>query len=202
MKSEQGRINLLGVNGEGRTRLRENGVNAHLPHALHNDFDTQVDLQREKPVHRQMQELARLGHTNKEIAAATGYAPNYISSILRQPWARENMIAAIRNDTQAELKAALESFAPKALNNILRVASNPLFEQQDPKNFAAVNQDIINRVLGKPTQPLDHHITGNPDNLTDEELLSIANRGAAPATNGHSPSEPDPSASSGVRSPS
>ncbi len=153
---------------------RENGVNAALPGAFHGACDSHLALRRERPVHRRIATLATEGYTNKEIAEVVGREAPYVSHILRQPFVQKAMIETISKDTQTAMKEALEKAAPGCLERLLSVATDEVLKAKDPKTYAAVNQDLFSRFMGKAAQPLDVRQSVNPKELTDEQLLAIA----------------------------
>lgn len=168
-----------------------NGLNSKLEDALFNDSDPTHFLKKELPVHRQMVELSRLGYNYKEIAAVVERTPATVSRTMRQPFARQYVIKQLQVNTMVTMREALEKFGPTGVNNLIEMATDAKLKEQDPKTFAAINESLVTRVLGKPVQPLSHTHNINPDELSDEELAAramstpvIREAAAVPGTSG------------------
>jgi len=158
----------IGRNSKTRVNF---GINSGLRDALHNDQDTTLVLQRERPVHRRMAEMALQGYTNAEIGGLLGYKEPYVSRVLRQPFIRQHMIEAAKRDTNQELHRLIEEEGLKALRRVVAVA-----ESLDPDSFRPpskhgfdANIELVNRLLGKAVQPFRNE-TKDPKKLTDEQL--------------------------------
>lgn len=173
----QGRYNFQDVNARGGPLANQHrgGENSQLEGALYNDTDTTHRYKQETIVHRQIAELARQGYNGVEIGGIVGRTPATVQKVLKQPCARQYMINAVKNDTLADMKAALEAFAPVGVGNLIAMASDNKLKEANPKLFSDINDGLVTRVLGKPVQPLNHsHSVVDPDSLTDEELAQRA----------------------------
>lgn len=173
----QGRYNFQDVNARGGPLANQHrgGENSQLEGALYNDTDTTHRYKQETIVHRQIAELARQGYNGVEIGGIVGRTPATVQKVLKQPCARQYMINAVKNDTLADMKAALEAFAPVGVGNLIAMASDTKLKEANPKLFSDINDSLVTRVLGKPVQPLNHsHSVVDPDSLTDEELAQRA----------------------------
>lgn len=167
-----GHENLLhGDDKPGYTGSYRRGENVSFGDALYNDLDCKRALVRERPVHRRVQELAINGYTHQEIASTVGLTPSTVSNILRQRWAREHMVNRMAETANQEIKELLEAAAPSAIKRIIELAEDETLARTELA-FKA-NNAILDRFLGKPTQP----ITNEPkdlDKLSTEELERIA----------------------------
>ena len=151
---------------------RENGVNAALPNGLFNDLDAREILTYEKPVHRRMAEMAAQGYTHKEIGEFTGYTPHYVSNVLRQPHMREHTLKTIKQTVQDEMKEFLEGEVLPSLRVLKEVRDS---ETVKPSDKITASTALLDRFLGKPTQPIS---TGAkpPAEMSDEELREQVQR--------------------------
>lgn len=152
----------------GTRERRLDGVNAGLPGALHNDSDPQYYIKYERPLHRLVIYLAANGLTMKEIAAKTEQSTVAISNILRQPWARAKMIEVMKETGEENIRDLLKPAAKDALLQIIKISKN-----EDGLVPAAVqlaaSVNVVDRFLGKPTQPITTEEVA-PEKLSDEEL--------------------------------
>lgn len=142
------------------------GVNSAMPDAFTNDHDTSTEIKHEKHRHRLAVFMAIGGATPGDIAAKLGFSPSYVSRILHQPWARARMIDNMREATQGELTKLLTTAGFQSLKNLIVIANDPMTKIEVR---AKANQDIVDRWLGKATQPIVH-AQAPPQELTEEEL--------------------------------
>jgi hypothetical protein len=152
-----------------RTPLRT-GVNTALNNALFNDIDSRFTLQKEKPVHRRMAELALQGYRNEEIGEMLGYTRNGVSIALKQPFSRQYMIEAAKRTANDEIQELLKTAAVEAVERITRMAEL-VDEHGKPIHAKAyeANVYLVDRLLGKATQPFRDESTP-VKKLTDEQL--------------------------------
>lgn len=144
---------------------RYGGINSQLDKAFYGEFDPFFTHKRERPIHRVMADMHVAGSNVTEIAEATGYSRQAVCNILRQPFAHQRMIEKIENDVQQEIKNLLEKAAPAALERVIDISERASSEQVR----LAANNAILDRFLGKPTQPISTSVS-DPKNLTNEEL--------------------------------
>jgi hypothetical protein len=115
-----------------------------------------------------MQELKIKGHTVEEIAKFTDYDPQYVRVILAQPWAQKNIVDNIKKSVQDEIKEFLEAEVLPSLRTLTSL-------RDSDETPAAVRQTsavaIIDRLLGRPNQPISTQQT-DPTKLTIDELNS------------------------------
>lgn len=142
------------------------GINASLPGALFNDVDVNRVFSREKPVHRVIAELAAAGLTHREIASQVGRSENNVSEVLRQPYARRRIIESARKNVTDELKSFLESEVLPTIREVAEMGRDPNIS---PAVRLQCKQEVMNRFLGRPTQPIT---TGenDPKKLSNDEL--------------------------------
>lgn len=161
-------LHALGI----RKPKRGVGLNASLPNALYGDADPQQTFSCEKPVHRTMARMAMEGFTCKEIAQFTGYGENHVSRVLRQPFIRQHMVENIQRTFEDELKELLQSEVIPSVQTLTEIRD----DKEAPKAVrAATSEYLIDRWLGKPTQPIENKAATEPAKLTTQELESRVN---------------------------
>lgn len=160
-----------GFKGLGKTdKTRHyNGANSKLEKALHNDGDARQTILHETPKHRMILQYSLQGHATKAIAELVGMTPTYVSQVLRQPWARKYMIEEAQESANTKLKQLIEAEAEGAFQRVVEIAKNAMVL---PNVRLAANQEVLNRFLGKPNQPVSVE-EKNLDNLTDAELMAM-----------------------------
>lgn len=152
----------------GRLDLNNNGINSGIVDALKGDKDPDRIYEIEKPVHRTMAEMAAAGFQIKEIASATGYSEKGVQIALRQPHARERIIARARESAQADIKRILEEEAIPSIKVLVSLRDNVPGEVPAAVRKSAADA-LLDRFLGKPNQPIT--VAEKPaESMTDEEL--------------------------------
>jgi hypothetical protein len=124
---------------------------AKIDGALFGDTDTNIRLQREKPVHRLMFEMAAQGYNGEEIAKHTDYDPSYVRRLLKQPIAREHIVKTIAKTVQDEMKEFLEAEVLPSLRTLKAVRDGTEVRNQDRISASTA---LLDRFLGKPVQPM------------------------------------------------
>lgn len=161
----------FGFAGRGQQeRKRADGVNAEIVGALVGDLDPVRIAKRETPVHRTMVNMAAAGYTNREIASFTGYNATTVATAIKQPHAREYLINEAKKTVQDELRALLESQAIPSITALIKVRDT----SEKGSDIVAASNSILDRFLGKPTQPI---VTdAKPvEQMTEDELKSRTN---------------------------
>lgn len=142
------------------------GVNDKLPEAFHNDIDAPYTRKREKHQHRLMIMMASNGKNHTEIAEALGASTATVSHVLRQPWAREKMQSFMKENAADNLRALLKGAAGPALERVVALSQS---ETVKPEVALAASRDILDRFMGKATQPTTvENVT--PEKMSDEEI--------------------------------
>lgn len=148
--------------------LVTNGANSRLPNALFNDIEPCWYSQREKPIHREITALVMQGYTVKEAATATGVTKQTASNAIRQPYARKRMIEEAQRTVSDEIKNFLEGEVLPSLQVLKTIRDDP---NAKPADRAAASERLLDRALGRATQPLT---IGAPSKsvkeMTDAEL--------------------------------
>lgn len=146
-------------------RKHFDGDNSRLEGALGNDTDTLRHIQREKVLHRRVIQMSLAGMTNLEISEVTGYSENWVSDILRQPWARAQILAATKAEG-FELKQYLAKEGMNCLKNLVAVANR---DDIKPADYINANAKVVDRWLGKETQVFTIN-DSKPEELPDDDL--------------------------------
>ena len=163
------------MRGERDFDKRADGVNAKLEDGLHGDLDSVRVLKRETPVHRTMINMAAAGYQNNEIAKFVGRSHVTVANTLKQPWAREYLVKEAKKTVQDEIKQLLESEALPSIRKLVAIRDSVDLNSGIPvmaadKNVAAqASNSLLDRFLGKPTQPITTEAKPTAQ-LTDEEL--------------------------------
>lgn len=136
-------------------------VGNHIPfHNTEKGTPEQWLAQKERPVHRSMATLAVLGYTNKEIAERTGYSPQAVSLILRQPFAQDWMARELDQRGGNRIEAMMKREAAACVETLIEL-------RDDDEVPAAVRRgastDILDRVFGKPVQRVETFNAGVAD---------------------------------------
>lgn len=143
----------------------------------------QWDPKRERAIHREMVAMSLQGYEGPEIAVMLGRHKNTVNRILASPRAQGIAVEAIAHNAQSDLRAMLESAGPAALTRVIEMASDADLKFKEPKLFADLNQSIVDRLLGKATQPITT-AAADPAKMTDEEqdrrLAELRAQAAAP----------------------
>jgi hypothetical protein len=161
--------------GERDFDKRAEGVNAKLEDGLHGDLDSVRELKRETPVHRTMINMSAAGYQNVEIAKFLGRNIATVSNTLKQPWAREYLLKEAKKTVQDEIKQLLESEALPSIKKLIAIRDSVDLNSGIPvlpadKNVSAqAANSILDRFLGKPTQPITTEAKPTAQ-LSDEEL--------------------------------
>lgn len=130
----------------------------------------------EKPWHRTVANMRLTGMSIREIAVRCGFTSVTISRVLRLPWVLDYMKQSSRNSGVDEVHELLKLQAVDSINTLIEVRDDPEALNRD-RITAAIN--FIDRVYGKPNQPLTHYDGDKPHpGMSDEELERIAAKGS------------------------
>lgn len=113
------------------------------------------------------------GYTNIEIAEQLGITPVAVSYITKQPWAAEQVLEEIEHSGRDKVVAVLQGAAFDAAQRLIEISESA--ENVEVKRKA--NNDVLDRVLGRPNQPVEHHTYTHLEEMTDEELAKLVSKG-------------------------
>lgn len=149
------------------------GPNSEIPDAFANVREPQVYLKHENHRHRLIIMLAASGHNIKEIAEIVGYTTVTVSNVLRQPWAVARLTNEIRDGGRDALRKVIEGASMGALLSVIEISQNTALKAEIRLK---ANDSILDRFMGKASQPLTVETEKNLENLTDQQLATIAAR--------------------------
>ncbi len=127
--------------------------------AFHGDKLPNHTILSEKPIHRLMIYLHAMCAQAGDIAAKTGYSKQFVYQILRQPWARTQLSAILKEAGTDEVQHFLKTEVAPSLTVIRDIRDDTKARQSD--RLAASNS-ILDRAIGKPTV----HIESNNKNTS------------------------------------
>ena len=142
--------------------------------ALYNDLDPNLAIKHEKPEHRVMVMCKAQGMSNDAIAKQFGYTQAWVSQVLRQPWARKLLVELLQ---QCGVEAVQQALQGAALDSVFKLIDLRDSEKTPPNVQANCAINILDRILGKPTQKIESqstvtHVSGDIQEI-DSELKVI-----------------------------
>jgi hypothetical protein len=148
------------------------------PDALYNDRAPHYLIKHQKPEHRNMILLKAQGCSNKEIAEVMGVTSVCVANVLRQPWARQQILHEInslgRNEVTQIFKGAAADVAQMLVDTV-----NSESEKVATRDKLSAGSLILDRLFGKAAQPIDVTLNdGALKKMSDAELLKIATNGS------------------------
>ena len=151
--------------------------------ALHGAKEPFYHIQSERAEHRVMIFLKAQGHSNIEIARATGFTSVAVSNILRQPWAARRIVEEITLAGRDEVAELLQGAAADSVLKLIQLRDDANGKVPPAVQKSAADA-ILDRVYGKPNQRFEHTYNKNPEDMSDDELQRIVKQGrtGTPAT--------------------
>ena len=139
------------------------------PDGLFNRQDPNLAILHEKPEHRLIIALKLQGRSNIEIAKMTGYTNPWVGQVLRQPWARERILAELNKQSGEGVADLLQGAAADSVFKIIELRDTA----DDEGVQLRASQDLLDRYLGKATQKVDAsakvtHLSGDAAKLDGE----------------------------------
>lgn len=128
----------------------------------------------EKPEHRIIAYLKAQGLNNKEIAERTGLCYATICNVVRLPWVREIVLLEIQKNGRDAVQALLREETIPSLLTLVEIRDN---DKAAARDRASAADRILDRALGKASQPITVTEKVDLDSLSDAELASIATSG-------------------------
>lgn len=139
---------------------------------LHNDRKPFYALKSEKPEHRIAILLKAQGNSNREIAQIMGITPVSVANILRQPWARKQLLEEINRAGRNEVIQVFKGAALDVAEAVVAIVNDPEAKANDKISASHL---ILDRLFGKATQPMDISLNDSKlKTMSDAELLKIA----------------------------
>lgn len=142
------------------------------PAGFYNTKPPNLAILSEKPEHRMVIMLKLKGYSNKEIALSLGYTQSWVSQILRQPWAKDALLAEIRRMGRDELTELIRLEAVNSFQKVVEIR-----DSTDDDNIALkASVEVLDRYLGKATQKVE---TKSESLVITGELADIEKKLAA-----------------------
>lgn len=127
--------------------------------SLFGDKPAYQGLKRELPAHRQMLWLRLNGHNVKETAALTGYSPQQVTVICKQPWFREAFVKLSTQMGRDSVETFLQGEIIPTLERLVNLRDNA---ESDAVRKAACDS-ILDRIRGKPVARVETKHSGSID---------------------------------------
>lgn len=148
------------------------GTNGGFRSALYcsKPYNARFRLKREQLHHRMFAIMKAQGFSITEIAEQTGYSPATIHITLAQPWVQEMVLEELNRAGRKKIDELLDAQVIPSLQKIISIRDNPdapIREQRCAAN------DILDRVFGKPNQPMSFKHERDLSKLSDDELKQI-----------------------------
>lgn len=142
--------------------------------ALFADRPSYQAVKKENPAHRMMLWLALQGHNAIETARITGYTPEHVRTIRKQPWFRESFCRLSTEMGKDVVQTFLEGEVLPALQRTVELATTSVSDAVR----ATCNRDILDRFLGKATVKVEAKTTGSVDHFMHDadKLLEESRR--------------------------
>lgn len=133
---------------------------------LHGAKEPQFEVQSERAWHMLAIFLAAQGMAQNEIARRLNHDQGWVSQVLRQPWARERLVAEIRGAGKDEIATILRGAVTDSLLKLVELRDTAESEQVQ----ATCADKILDRFLGKPTQHVETKLQTSFDADSVEKL--------------------------------
>jgi hypothetical protein len=129
-------------------------------------------LKAERPEHRAVIMMKAAGLSNVEIAATLGKSAVHVATVVKQPWAQQQILEEIENAGREPVVTLLQGAAADAAQKLIMLCQEGNTHEIQRK----ASVDILNRVFGMPNQAIEHTVMGNLDEKSDAELMEIVSK--------------------------
>lgn len=141
--------------------------------ALYGQSQAYQTYKKERPEHRLMLWHRLQGRSVKETALLTGYTPQSVSNICRQPWFQEAFVRLSSEMGKDSVQQFLAGEVLPAMQRTVELATNG---ESEAVRLAA-NREILDRFLGKSTVKVEQKVSGQIDNVVyDAAQLLLESR--------------------------
>jgi ribosomal protein L27 len=158
----------------GRVVQRQDGTSAESPYqardagkvfadvdGLFGQSQAYVTYKKERPEHRLMLWHRLQGRSVKETALLTGYSPQSVSQVSKQPWFQD---AFVRLSTELGKDSVHSYLAGEVLPAVQRTVELATNGESEAVRLAA-NKEILDRYLGKSTVKVEQKVSGQVDSV-------------------------------------
>lgn len=152
---------------------------------LYNTPTPSVRLKKEAPWQRLAIVLAARGVSNREISSLVGRGEAQVSQVLRQPWARKQLVEIINQQSKDVFRELVERELTPSVEKLIQLRDSA--EREETQMRAAV--ELIDRARGKAVQHVDVQkkqlsLTLSDLRKMEQELESLKQQEAALRGNG------------------
>lgn len=123
---------------------------------LHGAKDPNLAILKETPEHRIMLWMKAQGMSNRLIAEKMNVSEGWVSQIMRQPWARLRVLDMIKENGADAVQTLLKGTTIDSVLTLVDLRDDP---KTPPAVRASAASNLIDRVLGKPTQHIENDTT-------------------------------------------
>jgi hypothetical protein len=159
---------------------------------FYNAKDPNLAILHEKPQHRMVIYMKAQGKSNREIAKAMSMTESWVSQILRQPWAREQLLKELQLAGRDAIQAALQGAALDSVYTVIAIRDD--CKVTKPHVSLAAADSLLDRFLGKATQRVEStstvkHVAEDAEQVdreiaeTEREIARLAGTTQHPTQN-------------------
>jgi hypothetical protein len=141
---------------------------ASLGYSLHNPTQPTYEVKHQREEHLLMVMLKAQGLSYREIAQKTGFSAIAVGNVLKQPWARQQLLFELKQAGRDALNEMIEEEASESLLTLVEIRDNKDCKAADRR---AAAEYLINRKLGTPKAQIEHSGHVKLEELSDEELI-------------------------------
>jgi len=161
---------LLGLLGEEETTASRDGQGVE--DDFHNARQPAYAIASERPEHRICIYLKAQGLSNIEIGKRMEKTPVWVAYVVKQPWARERIAQEIRQAGRDTLQGLLQGEAENSLWTLVEIRDDISDKTRSSDRINASNS-LLDRLLGKPNQPISHSGKVDVSTFSDEDLVAM-----------------------------
>ena len=129
-----------------------------------------IKYKRERPEHRLMLWYRLQGYNVKETAQLTGYTPQTVGQVCKEPWFLEAFCRISEEQGKDAVQTFLEGEVLPALERTRQLA---VASDSDAVKLAA-NRDLLDRYLGKSTVKVEAKTSGTIDHVVHDATRLLA----------------------------
>ncbi len=97
-----------------------------------------------------------------------GFSDAAVQGILKQPWARQQVVFEMKKAGRNAVESILESEVCESIMTLVEIRND---KEAKPSDRRAAAEYLINRRLGVPKQNVEHSGAVKLESLTDEDLI-------------------------------
>lgn len=128
------------------------------------------NYKQEKYEHRLMAFMKAQGMSNVEISQRSGYSYGAVCQIMHLPWVVAVITEEIARSGRDAVQEVLQSTAMDTVQFLIRARDD---EKAQMRDRITCGKELLDRIYGKPNQPITHKEAVDLDSLTNEQLGQI-----------------------------